>query len=178
MPYRGIGGKIPAMRWKKWNELDAGGKTFRTLLAIAVFGFLLLAPLFLLHDEKGSYGVYPLGWLLGSVAELLGFLSMKAMVSSLGKDGKGVLSVYLGASLRFVLFAAVLLVSAICTFRPDWFGGFDAFSFYTCFAAILPFPIVTWLMHYLEGRGGKIFRKNPASEAPEKKDEPSSEVKE
>ena len=103
---------------------------------------------------------------------------MKAMVSSLGKDGKGVLSVYLGASLRFVLFAAVLLVSAICTFRPDWFGGFDAFSFYTCFVAILPFPIVTWLMHYLEGKGGKVFRKQREENLPVKKDEPSSEVKE
>ncbi len=178
MPWDLLRGKIPSMRWKKWKELDAGGKTFRILLAIAVFGFLLLTPLFLLHDENGSYGVYPLGWLLGSLAEILGFLSMRAMVSSLGKDGKGVLSVYLGASLRFVLFAAVLLVSAICTFRPDWFGGFDAFSFYTCFVAILPFPIVTWLMHYLEGKGGRIFRKAQKGASPEKKDEPSSEVKE
>ena len=155
-------------KWKNWDENQ---KSLFILVTLGIFGFLVQIPLFLLHDGNGfSYGAYPLGWLLGSFAEILAFLSMTYMVKTLSKGGEksSVALLIMGSFfLRFLLYIGVLIVSAICTFKPDLFGGFSGFNFYTCFAALLPLPVVTWIFHFLE---------NKKSPEPKKEETKTSEI--
>jgi hypothetical protein len=116
---------------------------FMGALALVVFAFL--CPLFFFHSEINyPMGAYPLGWLLGSVAEILAFLTLMYMSDGLFAQKEIPLipspsTLAMGApGFRFVLYAAVLLVSAICTFKSEWFGGFNAFNFYTTAAGLLP----------------------------------------
>jgi hypothetical protein len=119
---------------------------FMGALALVVFAFL--CPLFFFHSENNyPLGAYPLGWLLGSGAEILAFLTLMYMSDTLfaQKDPNHMITSTLAlasSSLRFVLYAAVLLVSGICTFKSEWFGGFNAFNFYTTAAGLLPMLFV------------------------------------
>ncbi len=56
------------------------------------------------------------------------------------------------SGMRFLLYAAVLVLSALCTFRPDLLGGFDAFNFYAAFIALLPMPFVTMFSNLRSGK--------------------------
>lgn len=125
---------------------------------IAVLGFAGLSPLFFIHGAESNsypYGAYPLGWLLGSVAELLAFLTLMRFSDSLfaQKDPAHSLTSALAvgsAGLRILLYAAVLVVSGICTFKSEWFGGFNAFNFYTTAAGLLPMLAVVLITQFFE----------------------------
>jgi len=116
---------------------------------LAVVIFLISLPLFFLSDIKGYS--YPLGWLLGSGAEILAFLSIvyfsKAMFGQGGSHTITTLLSILAGSLRIILYAAVLVLSAVCTFDPAWIGGFDAFNFFATFLGLLPMPLIVMISH-------------------------------
>ena len=129
---------------------------FMGVLALVVFAFL--CPLFGFHSEDNyPMGAYALGWLLGSVVEILAFVSLMYMSDGLfaKKDlGHPVASALAigSASIRFVLYAAALLGSAICTFKSEWFGGFNAFNFYTTAAGLLPMLFVVLFTTFFQIR--------------------------
>lgn len=160
-------------RWLKWDENQ---KSLAILVLIAIVGFCVQIPLFLIHDNDGfSYGAYPLGWLLGSLIEIIAFISMDLMVKALGRvsDKTSGTFLILGSFVvRFLLYIVGLIISAICTFVPEIWGGFSGFNFFTCFAALLPFPVVTWIFHYLSTKKGKSV-----SHEKEESHTPSSEIK-
>ena len=52
------------------------------------------------------------------------------------------------AGIRILIYAIVLVVSGICTFKSAWFGGFNAFNFYTTAAGLLPMLAVIFLTQF------------------------------
>lgn len=126
----------------KWYvKLD---RDHKTLFWIGMFAFAVLVgltPLFLLHGFNGVS--YPLGWLLGSVAGLLAVLSVFRLpksVFSYGDSSKNVVLLWL---FRIILYVFVLAISALCTFKSAWLGGYSAFNFYTAFLGLFaPFCIL------------------------------------
>src|SRR5574344_1960454 len=141
----------------KWfAKLTLNQKCLFVMGMVALIVFVFLCPLFFIHRESNyPMGAYPLGWLLGSVVELLAFVSMMYMSDGLfaQKDmGHPVASALAigSASLRFFLYAGALLVSAICTFKSEWFGGFNAFNFYTTAAGLLPMLFVILLVTFID----------------------------
>lgn len=141
----------------KWfAKLTLNQRCLFIMGALALVVFLFLCPLFFVHQENNyPMGAYPLGWLLGSVAEILAFVTLMYMSDGLfaQKDmGHPVTSALAigSASLRFVLYAAVLLVSAICTFKSEWFGGFNAFNFFTTAAGLLPMLFVVLIATFYD----------------------------
>jgi uncharacterized membrane protein len=123
----------------KWfQKLPMNRKALFIMAMVALVVFFGLCPLFFFH-----LWAYPLGWLLGSTAELLAYLSLMYFSDSLFKknDAQRSLSATMAAGsagLRILLYAVVLVVAGICTFKPEWFHGFDAFNFYTTAAGLLP----------------------------------------
>ena len=69
---------------KTFEEIKAG------MVAIALIVFVFLVPLFFFHNAETNYpyGAYPLGWLLGSVAEILAYYSLMYMVDYLNTSHK------------------------------------------------------------------------------------------
>lgn len=120
------------------------------MAAVALIVFIGLCPLFFFR-----LWAYPLGWLFGSIAELLAYLSLMYFSDSLFKknDAQRALSATMAAGsagLRILLYAAVLVVAGICTFKPEWFHGFDAFNFYTTAAGLLPMLAVIFFTQFYE----------------------------
>lgn len=141
----------------KWFiKLTANQKTLFIMAVIALVGFIGLSPLLFLHNSDNyPYLAYPLGWLLGSAAEILSFWSLiffsNSLFSKKGPSQTFASFAALGsASLRIFLYAAVLVVSGICTFKSEWFGGFDAFNFYTTAAGLLPMLGIVLLTQFFE----------------------------
>lgn len=129
----------------KWYlNLKTEQRAFVILAAVAIFGFLCQLPLFFFHTESGyPLGAYPLGWLLGSAIELFGYATILKMSGAITSQKENTSAKTTGAVigfsfLRFLFYAAALMVSAICTFTPNWFGGFNAFNFYTTAAGLVP----------------------------------------
>jgi len=136
----------------RYMALNERGKTLFWLVAIAVLGFFCLSPLFFLYSIRGFS--YPLGWLIGSLAGILSYLSISKQGNALSPSSSGSVLLVIGLmALRILLSAAVLVVSAICTFKSDLWGGFDAFSFYTAAAAVVLMPIVVLIVAKLKKRG-------------------------
>ncbi len=120
---------------KKFMALSEEKKTLAVLLAISLAVFACLCPFFFL-----SLGQYPIGWITGSLIACVCYLSMykgnEFLLSMDGKKGAAAYSVLLYFS-RFLLMGAGLVVAAVCTYKSEWFGGFDAFNFWTVFAGYL-----------------------------------------
>ncbi len=117
------------------------------LTVVVFFGSFFL---FFWSGIKEGYS-YPLGWLLGSGAEILAFLSIiyfsKAMFGQSGSHKGTIWLSALGATLRSFLYAVVLALSALCTFEPAWLGGFAAFNFYATFLGLIPMPLIVMIAH-------------------------------
>lgn len=137
---------------KNWYlGLSYGKKQMLWLLIIAIVGVIATLP-FCFLDIPAGYS-YLCGWLLGSVVEMFGYASILwmggAMMASAQNEQTGTAKALapLSATLRFLFYAAALIISGICTFRSEWFGGFNAFNFWTCFGALVPMNIVVLVFH-------------------------------
>lgn len=127
------------------------GRVYFWMSVLTLFVFLCLCPLFFFYDIQGYS--YPLGWLLGSLFSFLSYWSMCYQGKNLQKrDAKkgSLVFTLLCMALRFLGYVGVLLVSGICTFKKEWFSGFDAFNFYTSAASLIPLPFLLLLLAYLE----------------------------
>jgi len=134
----------------KFNAMDATHRAFWILLMIAGGVSLCFLPLCFFKSESGyPYSSLLWGWLLGSAIELLAYFTITMMSKSLFSKQGGhpvtTLITVLSAGARLLLWTIGLLVSAICTFKSEWFGGFRAFNFFTCAAAYLPMLFVVLL---------------------------------
>ena len=56
-------------------------------------------------------------------------------------------------ALRFLIYIVVLVIAAICTWVPSWFGGFDMFNFWTTFAGLLPVQVFLVISQLKAKRG-------------------------
>lgn len=155
----------------KWYlKLDANQKALFILGMIGFLGFVLLLPFFFFHLENNyPLGALPLGWLLGSLAEVLSAFLLFHFTGSIldpKNDSTKTIIQSIGAyALRFALYVIVLLFSAICTFVPAWFGGFNAFNFFSCAAALLPMLFVILFTQYQSAKTEDLpVSKKPAEE--------------
>ena len=59
-----------------------------------------------------------------------------------------------------------LVISAICTFKSEWFGGFAGFNFFAVAISYLPLPLVVMVNHFIASKRmakeNKIKTTNPA----------------
>src|SRR5574344_454352 len=108
---------------EKFVAMSPEQKDFAILVAFYVVVLILLTPLSFLR-----YGAIQFGWALGGAVSVFSYWSISKVPSwlspsktPLGISGRSVLYM----SLRMFLYIAVLLVSALCTFMPEWFGGFS-----------------------------------------------------
>lgn len=142
---------------KRFLASSPEGKSLVILAFLTIVPFFAMLPLFFFHADDGyPLGAYPLGWLLGSLAGLLAYWSMTFGARTLLRKGDipaGSLALTIAFNfLRIFLYAAVLVVAAICTFRSDWFGGFNAFNFWTAFGGLVQLTVVSILTHFVELR--------------------------
>jgi hypothetical protein len=127
---------------KRFVLLPPAKKDFILLCLFYVVIFVLLTPLFFLRHSE-----WPLGWLLGAGVSVFAYWSISKIPSLLlGKDSQGLtLSSIVLMGGRLFLYAASLVISAICTFRPEWFGGWNLLSFWAVVIAIIPMPFLVIL---------------------------------
>lgn len=144
---------------EKYRKLSLNGRCFFWLLILCAVVYLAMLPLYFFGVNKGYS--YPNGWLFGSIfmlAVYYSFIKMGDFLISKERNNTG-----LGVAISFIrpiVYLLVLGVSAICTFKSDWFGGFDAFNFYTSFAALLILPIVMWIVHMIDAARSKKETEN------------------
>lgn len=127
-------------KYLKFNEQQ---KIMFWLIVIGIIGFVGLCPIFFFYEAKGYS--YPLGWLLGTIAEIIGWWSIMKMGDALlpeSGDAKDSRNVLLYVVIRFAAYIAALVVAAICTFRAEWFNGFDGFNFWMAFGAVIPAQVI------------------------------------
>lgn len=138
-------------------KLNRDKKVFFWLTILAIVVYLALMPLYFFGVDKGYQ--YPNGWLLGSLVELLSYISLIKMSNALTtSEKKNVGLVVLSSFLRPLLYVLVLGASGVCTFKSEWFGGFDMFSFWTSFASLLPMPIVILITHFIDASKAKKMK--------------------
>lgn len=133
---------------EKFALLPAAKKDLFILIAFYVLVLILLTPLDFLR-----LGSVQFGWAVGGVVSVFAYWSILKVPSllspsktPLGVSGKSMLYM----TLRMFLYIVVLLLSAICTFKPEWFGGWSGLSFWGVMAALLPMPfflIITSINH-------------------------------
>lgn len=138
-----------------YMKLNRDRKVFFWLAILAIVVYLALMPLYFFGLDKGYQ--YPNGWFLGSIVELVCYVTLIKMSDVLTKDTsqKNVALVVASSFLRPLLYVVVLGISGICTFKNEWLGGFDMFSFWTSFAALLPMPAVILITHLVDAIKGK-----------------------
>lgn len=131
------------------------GRNLFWLGVISLFVFLCLTPLFFFYDIQGYS--YPIGWLLASLFNLFAYLSFLFQGKTLSPEGgKSSLPIALSLMfLRFIGYAALLVVSAICTFKNELFGGFAAFNFFTVIAALIAMPFILLILNFVTKKDRK-----------------------
>lgn len=135
-------------------KLNRDEKVFFWLAILALVVYLALMPLYFFGLDKGYQ--YPNGWLLGSIVELLSYITLIKMSNSLASSqNKNTALVVASSFIRPFLYVVVLGISGICTFKSEWLGGFDMFSFWTAFASLLPMPIVILITHFVDASKAK-----------------------
>ena len=138
---------------KFYRSWDRSKKELFILGMIYLGVFIVLVPFAALGWLRLS-----MGWLLGAVLSLVSNLTMHRSSSLIfnsqtsGKAG-GILIAVGFSSLRFLLWIAGLTVAAICTFKVDWFNGFDLFYFWTTLAAYAIGMTVTIVFSVIERKG-------------------------
>jgi hypothetical protein len=145
----------------KWyNKLKSEQKDLFIIVLIALVVFLCLLPLYLIKQ-----GAWPNGWLLGSAVAVVGYVTLVKTLSKFGADSQKASSVgltILFSALRYVLYAAALAVSAVCTFRPDWFGGFNGFQFFATALALIPTWGVLLVANFVRAKKEEKSSGNPS----------------
>ena len=140
---------------EKYLKLNENQKTIFWLALIGAVVFVGLCPLFFFYENKGFS--YPMGWLLGTGAEILSFWTIIKMSESVIPTDPSVdpkpLRIIFFVALRFIIYIIVLVVAAICTFKSEWFGGFNLFNFWTVFAGLLPVQVCLFISHIRNKRG-------------------------
>lgn len=138
-----------------YSKLQRETKIFFWLAILALVVYLALMPLYFFGLDKGYQ--YPNGWLLGSIVSLFAYFTLIKMSNALTMENskRSTPLVVLSSFLRPLLYVLVLGVSGVCTFKPEWFGGFDMFSFWTSFAALLPMPAVILIGHLINANKQK-----------------------
>lgn len=138
-------------------KLDEKKRNLFWLSLVYLALFVCLCPLFLIYGIKGYS--YPLGLLLGGLVSIFAYFSIAYQGEFLSKaEGKGTLFVLLFMFLRIALYAAVGVLSALCTFKSELLGGFDAFSFYTAAAAMVLMPIIVLILGAISKRHQEIHQ--------------------
>jgi hypothetical protein len=138
----------------KWFvTLSEEKKTYFILVAIAILGFAFLSPLFFFR-----LGSWPLGWLFGSVIEIICYFTIVRFSDTIfaekSKTSAVVVAVALNC-LRIFLYLAGLFLGAICTFRSEWFGGWNAINFWAVFLSYMPLQVVLIVRSLLQLRAEK-----------------------
>ena len=146
-------------RYLSWTD---EGKTLFWLIVADIAVFLALIPFFLLSNM----GI-PLGWLLGSVAVCLCYLSMikgtgfvLKQASDANGRNRGMAFAVAFSLIRLFLMAGVLIFAAFMTFKVE--GNFV--NFFSTAAAYLPLILVSIVFTLTRKKQKKAV---PASE-PEK----------
>ncbi len=102
------------------------------------------------------------GWLAGSGVSLLAYLSIvfgaKTLLQPDGAKGVSLLLTVVFASVRFLMFAAVLIAAAYVTF---YLKSYD-FNFWCVFASYLPMPAVLLTRAALNKREANAKKKKEA----------------
>ena len=140
---------------EKYLKLNENQKTIFWLAAIGAVVFIGLCPLFFFYEIKGYS--YPVGWVLGTLAEILSFWTIikmsEALLPTEDNPNPSAARVIIFVALRFLIYIAVLVIAAICTWVPSWFGGFDMFNFWTTFAGLLPVQVFLVISQLKAKRG-------------------------
>lgn len=140
---------------EKYLKLNEHQKTLFWLAAIGGVVFVGLCPLFFFYEAKGFS--YPLGWLLGTAAEILSFYTIikmsEALLPTEENPNPSAAKVIIFVALRFLIYIVVLVIAAICTWVPNWFGGFNMFNFWTTFAGLLPVQVFLVISQLKAKRG-------------------------
>jgi hypothetical protein len=145
-----------------YAKLSETGKNVFILTTIAIIGFVLLTPFFLL----GNAGL-PLGWLLGSTIEVLCYLSIVFGSGLLTNTGgkKGAVAAGLAVlfySLRLICYAGGLVLGGLCTFK--WKN--DLLSVWTVFAGYLPLLFVLAVSAFVKSKKEKKHLMNKSVDIP------------
>lgn len=135
-----------------FNKLSREKKDFFILAFIELFVFLCLLPL--MFFDAGSW---PLGWLVGGVATLLNYyllvrFSAAIFDSNNGTKNSATILGLCSSFLRYFIFAALIVLSAICTFKSEWLGGFSAFNVFAVALSYFPLPILILTSHFLSAK--------------------------
>ncbi len=125
-----------------FSSLSREKKDFFLLAIVELFVFLCLIPLMFV-----GAGSWTIGWFVGSLVTLLNYyLLVRFSASILNPDNANKMSAtFIGiaaSGLRFLLFAGLLILAGICTYRSQWLGGFSAFNVFAVALSYLPLPIV------------------------------------
>ena len=140
---------------EKYLKLNEHQKTLFWLAVIGGVVFVGLCPLFFFYEAKGFS--YPLGWLLGTAAEILSFYTIikmsEALLPTEENPNPSAAKVIIFVALRFLIYIVVLVIAAICTWMPSWFGGFNMFNFWTTFAGLLPVQVFLVISQLKAKRG-------------------------
>lgn len=140
---------------EKYLKLTEHQKTLFWLAIIGGVVFVGLCPLFFFYEAKGFS--YPLGWLLGTAAEILSFYTIikmsEALLPTEENPNPSAAKVIIFVALRFLIYIVVLVIAAICTWMPSWFGGFNMFNFWTTFAGLLPVQVFLVISQLKAKRG-------------------------
>ena len=140
---------------EKYLKLNEHQKTLFWLAIIGGVVFVGLCPLFFFYEAKGFS--YPLGWLLGTAAEILSFYTIikmsEALLPTEENPNPSAAKVIIFVALRFLIYIVVLVIAAICTWMPSWFGGFNMFNFWTTFAGLLPVQVFLVISQLRAKRG-------------------------
>lgn len=140
---------------EKYLKLNEHQKTLFWLAIIGGVVFVGLCPLFFFYEAKGFS--YPLGWLLGTAAEILSFYTIikmsEALLPTEENPNPSAAKVIIFVALRFLIYIVALVIAAICTWMPSWFGGFNMFNFWTTFAGLLPVQVFLVISQLKAKRG-------------------------
>ena len=140
---------------EKYLKLNEHQKTLFWLAIIGGVVFVGLCPLFFFYEAKGFS--YPLGWLLGTAAEILSFYTIikmsEALLPTEENPNPSAAKVIIFVALRFLIYIVVLVIAAICTWMPSWFGGFNMFNLWTTFAGLLPVQVFLVISQLKAKRG-------------------------
>lgn len=153
--------------WPDWK------KNSFIILMVGVVGTLCLTP-FIFYSNPGV----PFGFFIGVCVSILAYLSIcyygyNIVASSEGvsKTGGTALSVAFNLG-RFLLYAGILVIAALCTFR--WNNNW--FNFWGVAAGYLPMPVILGTVSLIKNRKGApetIIPDDPSMHIDE--DEPSNE---
>ncbi len=145
-----------------FKKMSKNEKDLVCLVVFELFVFLCLCPLALINA-----GSWALGWLVGSIVTVFNFSTMIYNSNMLldpeseTKSSSTMLGIFY-SFLRVFLFAGVLIVAAICTYKSEWFGGFRAFNVFAVALSYLPLPILLFISHYISS-SREIKNKEKAS---------------